>query len=112
MAQAMELMAMTACDEHPTSVAPRVAAAAAPHKRQAVAAGTAVGVAVGVGGKPPAGDEGWKTVLSRRARQQEPVRLDGTTSGATRKAAAARAAATRRTAAAILEYYGKGKGEQ
>ena len=42
----------------------------------------------------------------------ERARLDGTPSGATRKAAAARAAATRRTAAAILEYYGKGKGEQ
>jgi len=49
--------------------------------------------------------------MSRRARRQEPVRLDGTTSGATRKAVAARAAATRQTAAAILEYYGKGKGE-
>eukprot|EP00966_Prymnesium_polylepis_P180273 4174320-Prymnesium_polylepis.1 len=32
MAQAMELMAMTACDEQPTSAAPRVAAAAEPHK--------------------------------------------------------------------------------
>ena len=107
MAQAMELMAMTACDEHPTSVAPRVAAAAAPHKRQAVAAGTAVGVAVGVGGKPPAGDEGWTTVPSRRARRQERARLEGTSSGAARKAAAARAAATRRTAAAIFEYFGQ-----
>ena len=77
MAQAMELMAMTACDEHPTSVAPRVAAAAAPHKRQAVAAGTAVGVAVGVGGKTPAAsdvagaapaayDDGYQLVISRR----------------------------------------------
>eukprot|EP00966_Prymnesium_polylepis_P258793 5976974-Prymnesium_polylepis.1 len=41
-------------DEQPTSAEPRVAAAAVPHKRQAVAAGTAVRVAVGVGGKPPA----------------------------------------------------------
>jgi hypothetical protein len=58
-----------------------------------VAAGTDVGEAVGVaGGKQPAGDEGkWTTVLSRRARRQEPTRLDGTTSGAARKAAAARA---------------------
>jgi len=81
------------------SAEPRVAAAAAPHKRRAVAAETDVGEAVGVaGGKQPAGDEGkWTTVLSRRARRQEPTRLDGTTSGAARmKAAAARAAATRR----------------
>ena len=63
-------------DEQPTSAEPRVAAAA-PHKWQAVAAGTAVGVAVGVGGKPPAGDEGWTTVLSRRARQQGRARLEG-----------------------------------
>ena len=64
-------------DEQPTSVEPRVAAAAAPHKRQAVAAGTAVGVAVGVGGKTPAAsdvagaapaayDDGYQLVISRR----------------------------------------------
>eukprot|EP00966_Prymnesium_polylepis_P067145 1558881-Prymnesium_polylepis.1 len=65
------------------------------HKRQAVAAGTAVGEAVGVGGKPAAGDEGaWTMVLSRRALQQERARLGGTANGAARKAAAARAAAT------------------
>ena len=95
-------------DEQTTGAEPRVAAAAAPHKRQSVAAGAAVGVAVGVGGKPPAGGEGaWTTVLSRRARRQvEKARLDGTSSGAARKAAAARAAATRRTAA-VIEYYGK-----
>ena len=55
------------------------------------------------------GDEGtWTTVVSRRARRLERARLDGTTSGATRKAAAARAAATRRMAAAIIEHFGKG----
>ena len=64
-------------DEQPTSVEPRVAAAAAPHKRQAVAAGTAVGVAVGVGGKTPgasdvagaapaAYDDEYQLVISRR----------------------------------------------
>ena len=98
-------------DEQPASAAPRVAAAAAPHKRRAVAAGTAIETG-GKGGKLPAGDNGtWTTVTSRRARRLERARLDGTTSGATRKAAAARAAATRRTAVAIIEYYGKGKGE-
>eukprot|EP00966_Prymnesium_polylepis_P174835 4046088-Prymnesium_polylepis.1 len=40
--QAMELMEMPAHDEQPTSAAPCVAAAAEPHKRRAVAAGTAV----------------------------------------------------------------------
>ena len=44
-------------DEQLPCAEPRVAVAAAPHKRRAVAAGTAVGVAVGVGGKPPAGDD-------------------------------------------------------
>eukprot|EP00966_Prymnesium_polylepis_P215488 4990435-Prymnesium_polylepis.1 len=39
--QAMAQMEMAAYDEQPTSAGPRVAAAAAPHKRQAVAAGTA-----------------------------------------------------------------------
>ena len=69
-------------------------------------AGAAVGEAVGVGGKSPAdaGDT-WTTVMSRRARRQEPARLDGTSSSAARKAAAARAAATRRIAAAVIEYY-------
>ena len=86
---------------------PRVAAAAEPHKRRAVAAGTAVGLAVGVGGN---GDEGtWTTVVSRRAGRLERARLDGTTSGATRKAAAARAAATWRTVAAVLEHFGTGE---
>ena len=104
-------MEMTENDEQPTSAEPRVAAAAAPHKRRAVAAGTAVETG-GKGGKPPAGDNGtWTTVKSRRARRMERARLDGTPSGATRKAAAARAAATwrtaatRRTAAAVIEYY-------
>ena len=47
---------MATNDEQPASAAPRVAAAAAPHKRQAVAAGTAVGPAVGVhGGKQSPG---------------------------------------------------------
>jgi hypothetical protein len=68
----MAQMEMAAYDEQPTSAEPRVAAAAAPHKRRAVAAGTAVGVAVGEGGKLPAGGEGtWTTVISRRARRQE-----------------------------------------
>ena len=41
---------------------PRVAAAAGPHKRRAVAAGTAV-KAGGEGGNPPEGDGGtWTTV--------------------------------------------------
>ena len=60
----------------------------------------------GVGGKLAAGgeDEGkWTTVLSRRARRQERARLEGTSSGAVRKAAAARAAATWRTAAAVID---------
>ena len=50
-------MEMLAYDEQPGSAEPRVAAAAAaPHKRQAVAAGTAVGPAVGVhGGKQSPG---------------------------------------------------------
>jgi hypothetical protein len=51
----------------------------------------------------------WTTVLSRRARRQERVRLEGTTNSAARKAAAARAAATWRTVAAILDYVGKGE---
>eukprot|EP00966_Prymnesium_polylepis_P234085 5414568-Prymnesium_polylepis.1 len=38
-------------DEQLPHAEPRVAAAAAPHKRLAVAAGTAVGLAVGVGGR-------------------------------------------------------------
>ena len=99
-------------DERLPCAEPRVAAAAEPHKRRAMAAGTAVGEAVGVfsRGKLPAGGNGkWTTVKSRRARRLERARLDGTTSGATRKAAAARAAATRRTAAAILEHIGKGE---
>eukprot|EP00966_Prymnesium_polylepis_P299474 6920492-Prymnesium_polylepis.1 len=54
-------------DEQTTGAEPRVAAAAAPHKWQAVAAGTAVGVC----GKPPVDGEGaWTMVLSRRARRQ------------------------------------------
>eukprot|EP00966_Prymnesium_polylepis_P199500 4623283-Prymnesium_polylepis.1 len=89
-------------DEQPASAEPRATAAAAP-------LGTAVGGAVGVGGTPTAGDEGWTTVLSRRARQQGRARLDGTASGATRRATAARAADTRRTAA-VIEYYGKAWG--
>eukprot|EP00966_Prymnesium_polylepis_P017927 413659-Prymnesium_polylepis.1 len=40
-------------DERPTSAEPRVAAAAEPHKRRAVAAETAVGETFGVGGRPP-----------------------------------------------------------
>mmetsp|Transcript_26897 Transcript_26897/g.72141 ORF Transcript_26897/g.72141 Transcript_26897/m.72141 type:complete len:161 (-) Transcript_26897:77-559(-) len=101
-------MEMTANDEQPASVEPRVAAAATPHKRQAVAAGTAVGVPVGVGGKLAAGDNGtWTTVISRRARRLERERLHSTTSDAMRKAAVARAAATWRTAAAIIEYFGQ-----
>ena len=89
---------------------PRAAAAAEPHKRRAVAAGTAVGEAVGVGGKPPADAGGsWTTVMSRRARWQTRAQQGVTTGGAARKAAAARAAATRRTAAAILEHVGMGE---
>eukprot|EP00966_Prymnesium_polylepis_P312265 7215498-Prymnesium_polylepis.1 len=45
-------------DEQLPCAEPRVAVAAALHKWRAVAAGTAVGVAVGVGGKLPAGDDG------------------------------------------------------
>eukprot|EP00966_Prymnesium_polylepis_P021888 502949-Prymnesium_polylepis.1 len=69
-------------DEHPTSAEPRVAAAAAPHKRQAVGAETAVGEAIGDGGKPPADAGGtWTTVISRQARRQVgKARLDGTSS--------------------------------
>ena len=90
---------------------PRVAAAAEPHKRRAVAAGTAVGAAVGVGGNTAAGDEGtWTTVLSRRARRlAKAARPGGAAGGAARKAAAARAAATWRTVAAILDYVGDGE---
>ena len=101
-------MKMAELAEQPAGAVPRVAVAAAPHKRQAVTAGTAVGEAVGNGGKPPADAGGtWTTVISRRAqRQVEKARLDGTSSSAARKAAAARAAATRRTAAAVIEYYG------
>ena len=59
----MAQMEMTANDEQPASAEPRVAAAAEPHKRRAVAAGTAVGAPVGVGGN--GGNEGtWTTVLS------------------------------------------------
>eukprot|EP00966_Prymnesium_polylepis_P289183 6679634-Prymnesium_polylepis.1 len=48
-----------------------------PHKRRAVPAGTAVGAAVGEGGKPSAGDEGsWSLVMSRRAQRQERAWLD------------------------------------
>ena len=102
---AMAQMETMEIDEQPKSAAPRVAAAAEPHKRRAVAAGTAVGLAVGVGGN---GDEDtWTTVVSRRARRLERARLDGTTSGATRKVAAARAAATWRTVAAILDHVGE-----
>ena len=100
-------------DEHLACAAPRVAAAAAPHKRRAVAAGTDVGEAVGVAdGKLPAGGEGedtWTTVLSRRARRLAKAHHGVTSSGAARKAAAARAAATRRTATAILEHAGMSK---
>ena len=118
---AMEMTTKTN-DEQQASAAPRVAAAAAmPHKRQAVAAGTAVGVAVGEGGKeggkPPAGGEGtWTTVMSRRARRQERARLEGTACAAARKAAAARAAAMRRRTGrrrshrgVLLEYFGMGE---
>eukprot|EP00966_Prymnesium_polylepis_P307315 7101697-Prymnesium_polylepis.1 len=56
-------------DEQPTSAELRVAAAAAPHKQRVVAAGTAVGVVVGEGGKPPVGGEGkWTTRLCRGGR--------------------------------------------
>ena len=104
-------MEMAELDEQLAGAVPRVAVAAAPHKRQAVAAGTAVGEAVGNGGKPPADAGGtWATVISRRARRQvEKARLDGTSSSAARKAAAARAAATRRTTAAIIDYFGTGE---
>eukprot|EP00966_Prymnesium_polylepis_P250798 5799166-Prymnesium_polylepis.1 len=55
-------------DEQLSRAEPRVAAAAAPHKRQAVAAGTAVGE---VGGKPPGGGDGaWTTVTTRWAQRQ------------------------------------------
>ena len=78
----MAQIEMTVHDEQPPWSEPRVAAAAAPHKRRAVAAGTAVETG-GQGGKPPAGDNGtWTTVKSRRARRMERARLDGTTSGA------------------------------
>eukprot|EP00966_Prymnesium_polylepis_P152445 3521364-Prymnesium_polylepis.1 len=55
-------MEMAELDEQPAGAVPRVAA---PHKRQAVAAGTAVGEAVGNGGKPPADAGGtWTTVAA------------------------------------------------
>ena len=86
----MAQMETTQIDEQPTSAAPRVAVAAAPHKRRAVAAGTAVETG-GKGGKPPAGDNGtWTTVKSRRARRMERARLDGTTSPWPRRAYMAR----------------------
>ena len=100
----MAQMAAKANDEPLACAEPRVAAAAEPHKRRAVAAGTAVGPAVGVGGN---GEEGtWTTVLSRRARRQERARLVGTACAAAHKAAAARTAAARRTAAAMIEHLG------
>ena len=67
---------------------PRVAAAAEPHKRRAVAAGTAVGPAVGVGGKQSpeatdvagnitgdgaaAADCGYRLVVNRRRGARAP----------------------------------------
>eukprot|EP00966_Prymnesium_polylepis_P175030 4050094-Prymnesium_polylepis.1 len=54
-------MELAARGDQPTGAEPRVAAAAGPHKRQAVAAATAVGAAGGVGGKRAAGDGGrWR----------------------------------------------------
>ena len=100
-------------DEQLSRAELRVAAAAEPHKRRAVAAGTAVGAAVGEGGKAAAGDEGegaWTTVLSRRARRlAKAARPGGTAGGAARTAAAARAAATWRTVVAILDHVGDGE---
>eukprot|EP00966_Prymnesium_polylepis_P164396 3800629-Prymnesium_polylepis.1 len=52
----MAQMETMAIDEQPASAAPRITAAAAPHKRQVVAA--AVGVTVVVGGKAPASSDG------------------------------------------------------
>ena len=98
-------------DEQPTSAAPRVAVAAEPHKRRAVAAGTVVETG-GRGGKPPAGEAGtWTTVLSRRARRQAKAQLSSTLSGAgaARKVAAARVVATWRTVAVVLEHFGTGE---
>eukprot|EP00966_Prymnesium_polylepis_P051349 1188414-Prymnesium_polylepis.1 len=46
----MAQMEMTANDGQPASAEPRVAVAAEPHKRRAVAGGTAVGATVEVGG--------------------------------------------------------------
>ena len=107
MAQTMEQEGQHGQGAQQMHAEPRVAAAAEPHKRRAVLAGTAVEATVGVGGQPPAGGEGaWTTVLSRRARRLERARPDGTSSGAARRAAAVRAAATRRTVAAIIEHYG------
>eukprot|EP00966_Prymnesium_polylepis_P049354 1142463-Prymnesium_polylepis.1 len=90
-------------DEQPTSASPRVAARRR-SRRAAQAAGgggraTAVGEAVGDGGKPPADTGGtWTTVISRRARWQVgKARLDGTSSSAARRTAAARKTATRVT---------------
>ena len=77
-------------DEQTTSAEPRVAAAAVPHKRQAVAAGTAVGATVGVGGNLAAGGEGegtWTTVISRRARRQEQRAMRRNGRGAQRRLA-------------------------
>ena len=108
MAQMEHEMEMLAYDEQPAGAAPRVAVAAEPHKRRAVAAGTAVGATVGVGGNGE-DEDAWSTVLSRRARRQERARLGGTVSAATRKAAAARAAATWRKVAAVIEHVGKGE---
>ena len=107
MAQTMEQEGQTEQGRVQVCMEPRAAAAAEPHKRRAVAAGTAVET-VDSGGKTAASGEGaWTTVTPRRARRQARARVDGWTSGAARKAAAARAAATRRTVAAVLEHYGE-----
>ena len=93
-------------EAQPVVAEPRVAVAAAPHKRRAVAAGTAVGATVGVGGKLAAGgeDEGkWTMVLSRAAGEGA-ARRHVERRGAQGGGGAGRAA-TLRTAAAVIEYY-------
>eukprot|EP00966_Prymnesium_polylepis_P102365 2371251-Prymnesium_polylepis.1 len=76
--QATAQMKPMALDERPAGAAPRVAVTAELHKRQAVAAGKAVGVTVGAGGTPPpevidvadetpaASDGGYQLVVNRR----------------------------------------------
>ena len=88
---------------------PRVAAAAEPHKRRRVAAGTAVEAGETGGKPPPAGGEGaWTTVTTRRARRQvEKARHGVATCSAARKACGRRR--PRRTRVGDTQARGNGR---